>query len=68
MEETKERIKSIWELVGQMDEEGADMFSVAVQSLKVGFQLGMDAARKQEDAENKKKNPDGWEDRQGGMG
>ena len=55
MEETKERIKSIWELVGQMDEEGADMFSVAVQSLKVGYQLGMDAARKQAEKEEKEK-------------
>ena len=49
MEGTKEKIMNLWDLVGQMDEKGAETFDMVAGALKIGYRLGMDAAaRKQE--------------------
>lgn len=57
MEERRERIKGLYELMAMMDEEGMDIFDIVADSIKIGFRLGVDAAARKKEEEEKERDP-----------
>lgn len=54
MEERKERIKGLYDLMAQMDEEGQDVTKIAAACIEIGVEIGKTkAAAKKREEENR---------------
>lgn len=49
MEDTKERIKGLIDMMAQMDENGQDMAKVAATCIEIGVEIGKAQAEKKEE-------------------
>lgn len=51
MEENKERIKSIYDMMAELDDAGRDMAKVAAACIEIGVAIGMERAKAEKETE-----------------